>query len=510
MEKHGGTITQYQLKTLKFVLIIYSISALIAPPLFTLMKLIKFYEEISWVTIAILSVVVAVELITFKLMYNTTTKDGELNKKAFVALKIIILIFSYTNYLLLCFNMPSKELWASVFYFIILGTLFLDNKMDIASILLGIASQIVLFVFSPLTLPGEEFFIREMFLRVVVICLISFGIYIFAYFASSLLRTVGSNEDELKRSNEHVVNLFSKLTAYSQNLVSSSQNLSAIAEEESSTVEEIATTSQEVSKDAAIMLKDVEENNKILSELLNTNESITVRAKKTEAESTKLINLSNENEAELNEALTIIRGIKESISNTLDATHILEKKSKQIDEVLLIIRQISDQTNLLALNASIEAARAGELGKGFSVVADEIRKLATSTDKSLNEVSSITQEFKERVSQVEGLMTDNTEMASNGDIILNEVVHNVKDMIGDLKESGRNINEISSLTHIMLSETQSVVEFNTSISELTRNTINNFNIVFEAINENLAMSEELASSAESLRNIAEDMSKIID
>ena len=510
MQNERGTIIQYQLKTLKFVLIIYSISAFLATSLFAFMKLIGLYSDIKWGAIAILSVIIVAELITFKLMYNLTIKDSSLNKKAFNALKIIILMFSYINFLLLCFIVPSKELWISVFYFIILGALFLDSKMNAASLLLGITSQIILFVFNPLTLPGDEFFIREVVIRIVVISLMSFGIYIFTYFASSLLRTIENNEDELKRNNEHIVNVFNKVSEYAASLLTSSANLSQIAVEENGSIEEIASTSQGAAKDADMMLLGIEENNRILNQLLITNESITIKAKGTEHESSNLIELSNHNEDALNEALLTITSIKEGIANTLDATHILEEKSKQIDEVLLIIRKISEQTNLLALNASIEAARAGELGKGFAVVADEIRNLAVNTHKSLNEVTSITQEFKERVSQVEGLMIENTEKVSHGNIILKDVVHNVKNMIDGLKGSGRNINEISNLTRTMLSETQNVVAFNSKISESTSKTINNFNTVYGSINQNLAMSQELASSADNLKNIAENMNDLIN
>lgn len=509
MQKNEGTIIQYQLKTLKFVLIIYSISAFLATSLFAAMKLTGFYEEISWKALGILSAIIIVELITFKLLHNASVRGTELNRSAFSTLKITILIFSYINYLLLGFIVPSKELWISVFYFIILGTLFLDTKMNLASITLGIISQAVLFAFNPLTLPNETFLVRELVLRIVVITLISFGIYIFTFFASRLLKTVESNQEELRENNEHISNMFSKVSEYAQLLVSSSEQLSAMAEEENSSIEEIASTSQGAVKGADAILNDIQENNRILRELLNTNESIASKAKDTEQESSKLIELSNMNEEALNEALSIIVGIKESIVNTLEATNVLEEKSKQIDEILLIIRQISEQTNLLALNASIEAARAGELGKGFAVVADEIRKLAVNTHSSLNEVDSITQEFKNRVTQVEGLMVENTQKVNHGNDILNHAAGNIKNMIQGLKDSGRNINEISSLTGIQLGETQDVVAFNSNISKSTQDTISNFNIVFRAINENLAISQELASSAENLRNIAEDMNTLI-
>lgn len=509
MQNYEGTIIKYQLNTLKFVLIIYSISAFLAGSLFVIMKLIGFYGEITWTSLAVLAAVTVIELISFKLLHNSTVKDNGLNEKTFSILKTSILIFSYTNYLLLCFIVPSKELWISIFYFILLGMLFLDTKMNTVSMLLAIVSQIILFTFNPLTLPGEEFLARELILRVVVIFLNFFGIFIFTLFASRLLKTVESNEDELKRKNEDIGNLFKKVSEYAQNLVTASEQLSGMAEEESNSIEEIANISQGAAKDANTMLDDIEENNRILSELLNANESIAERVKDTEHESSKLIELSNLNENALNEALSIIIGIKESIGNTLEATNILEEKSKQIDEIILIIGQISEQTNLLALNASIEAARAGELGKGFAVVADEIRKLAVNTHNSLNEVASITQEFKQRVSQVEGLMVENTEKVNHGNNILKDAVYNVKNMIEGLKDSGKNINVINSLTHTQLTETQNIVAFNSNISRSTKETTNNFNIVFGSINENLAISQELASSAENLRNIAEDMNKLI-
>ncbi|EET87685.1 methyl-accepting chemotaxis sensory transducer [Clostridium carboxidivorans P7] len=274
-------------------------------------------------------------------------------------------------------------------------------------------------------------------------------------------------------------------------------------------MEEISSTTQSITKDTDKMLKDSSENTKVLNQLLDANKSISIKAKNTETNSISLINLSTKNEKDLNETLNIINSIKNSIDNTLDATKILEKKSKQIDEILLIIKQISEQTNLLALNASIEAARAGEFGKGFSVVADEIRKLAEDTKTSLNDASLITKDVKERVAQVDYLMTDNSEKVNNGDTIINNAVENIKIMITELKDSGSDINEISQLTTTLLGETKNVVTFNNNIYETMKETISNFNLVDKSINETAAVSEELTSSAENLKDIAAEMNKLI-
>jgi methyl-accepting chemotaxis protein len=404
---------------------------------------------------------------------------------------------------------PSKELWACVFYFIILAALFLDNKLNIAFVVLGLITQVIVFVLNPSSLPMEDHLIRELILRLVVISLITFGITVLTFFSSKILKTIELNEDELTKHNEENIILIKKVEEYAQSLLVSSESLSAIATEESVSIEEIASTSQEASIEADTMLHHIEHNNSSLLKLLDMNQSIAGKVKDTECKSEKLTEISNRNESALKEALTIITDIKGDIENTLEATYVLETKSDQIDEMFEIIRQISDQTNLLALNASIEAARAGAGGKGFAVVADEIRKLADNTNKSLNDVASITQDFKKRVNDVKDLMSVNTQKVTHGNGILRETVMNVTDMINELKESGKNINEISHLTGTMLSETQVTVELNTKLTESTNNTINSFNIVFDSIHQNLATSEELAGSAETLKGIAEDMNKLI-
>lgn len=509
MKNERSTIIKYQFDTLKFVLIIYSVSAGLAGTLFVFLKLIGLLEEIKWSSLLTLAGLMVVELITFKVMYDRTVRDRQHITGTFQALKIIILIFSYVNYLFMGLLIPSKELWACVFYFIILAALFLDNRLNLAFVVLGLITQIIIFFFNPASMPEADHQIRELILRAVVISLISFGITLLTFFSSRILKTIELHEEELNKNNEDNLILFKKVEEYSQSLLISSESLSSIATEESVSIEEIASTSQEASKEADAMLHYIGDNNRHLQTLRNTNQTIAGKVKDTENKSEKLTDLSNRNEEALNEALTIITDIKGDIENTLEATHVLEEKSDEIDAMFDIIRQISDQTNLLALNASIEAARAGAGGKGFAVVADEIRKLADNTNKSLNDVATITQDFKKRVNEVKELMSVNTQKVTQGNEILRGTVQNVTDMISDLKDAGRNIYEISQLTQTMLDETENTVQLNTKLTESTNVTIQSFNIVFDSIHQNLATSEELAGSAENLKGIAEDMNKLI-
>ncbi|MCY6354259.1 methyl-accepting chemotaxis protein [Clostridium sp. ZS2-4] len=510
MNTNIDTIMEYQRKTYKLIINIYILSIIGAIVAFMGLKTLGLYPEIKWKYIVGFIILGLSEIILFMSTKDNVLDRTRANDKTFSKFKALVGLGCFVNYVYIAIMIPSKEIWVCVFYFVLLSALFLDKKLTIQAIALSVICEIVVFKINSSVMPSQDVLLREGFMRLIVIVLISFGIYFFMNLSANLLEKV---DDKMKieiENNAKTSKLFNKISEFAQTLLSSSETLTSIIEEEYGSIQEIASTSTEVNKDSNEILLKTKKNKDRLDTLLKLNKTVSIKAMDTETSSSDLINIANENKSSINKSLNIIDNIKGSIENTLNVAKILNEKSDQLDSIFKILSDISEKTNLLALNASIEAARVGDSGKGFAVVANEIKKLSENTKQSLDQVGCITDEFKDKISKVEKLMIDNNGKVLESNNMLNMVSDNVEEMMTVLNTSVGNIKDINTSTEMLLTEVNSVVDFNSNIYETTRETINKFKTVSEEIKQNVNLIEEISINTENLKDVAIEMNSLIE
>ncbi|GLC89162.1 methyl-accepting chemotaxis protein [Lysinibacillus piscis] len=181
----------------------------------------------------------------------------------------------------------------------------------------------------------------------------------------------------------------------------------------------------------------------------------------------------------------------------------LAKETEEIENMAKVITEITDQTNLLALNAAIEAARAGEHGKGFAVVADEVRKLAEESKASATNIALLTAEIKQDTDNVEQAVKDSLVSVEGGVNVIIQAGESFETIVGAVNDMTHQIQEVSATSEQLSASAEQVSASVTEIATGTQNISANIDTVAAAMEEQTATMNEVANVATTLTENAQ-------
>lgn len=326
-----------------------------------------------------------------------------------------------------------------------------------------------------------------------------------------------SSRDEIETIAESINNFRDKtvktlevIKRESNDVIKHITNLSSISEEVAAATEEVAATIENVAEGSNSQTKEMVKLNDIISDFGMKIDNTVQEIKEINLQ-VKSVNIkASASNDDLMMLENSIKDISLSFTNVSDRINALGTHLSHISEITDLINSISEQTNLLALNAAIEAARAGESGRGFSVVAEEIRKLAEqSKDSSIN-INTIL----ENVIKESSLVTDTSEAMSHKVTeqvsIINKSINSFKEVIDDIENVIPRIGDINKDINYINDEKQNIIGSIELAAAMAEEASASSEEISASSQELSSSSQEVASVAQNLEGLSQNMVEAVN
>ncbi len=292
---------------------------------------------------------------------------------------------------------------------------------------------------------------------------------------------IGQLAQSVQQMIENLRSTLSEVSSATSTVSTACTEISSSAEQMAAGAHEQTSQSGEVASAVEEMTKTIVENSRNASETANTSK----QAKQAAEHGAQVVE----------ETVAGMRRIAKVVKESAETVQELGKSSNQIGEIVSVIDDIADQTNLLALNAAIEAARAGEQGRGFAVVADEVRKLAERTTKATKEIAAMITKIQADTQGAVASMEQGTRQVDEGIALADKAGTSLHEIVGISQKVTDMVTQIAAASEQQSSASEQISKNVEGISSVT--------------GETAQATQQIARAAEDLNCLTENLKQLV-
>lgn len=320
---------------------------------------------------------------------------------------------------------------------------------------------------------------------------------------------VADLQQSFKQMAGNLKDIISHVSNSANQVAASAEELMASADETMKGTELISISIQDVSDAATQQTEMSEESSTFAQEVLHDAKEIAKQADHAMELSVSTNDKVQKGSVFVEDTVSQMNLIQTTVERTDHSLTLLTGRTKEIVNILKLVQDISEQTNLLALNAAIEAARAGEAGKGFAVVADEVKKLSEQTKHSVSDISRIAAEIEKDTVNTVTSIHDVKERVNTGITISHNTKATFDEILTIIGQVQGQVKQITAVSGGIHSKMEAVSAQSLQMADMSQVTAGNAVSVASASEEQLASMEEVNAAAVSLAHLAEDLQSVV-
>lgn len=401
----------------------------------------------------------------------------------------------------------NPEAYILNFFNVVLPILFFKPKLVLTTALITMGSYIIMLQFNPMLLPVDNFE-RIMAMRFLTLSFVTICCYGVTKICSDLLEDLQKRNMETEKNNKLNLQVLEKIKEASAILLREGKLVEELALQTKADVNSINSSSKELAMGA-------EESQRYVKSFLDT---INQFSKQSQDSKEKVLQAQNilaqinqvalTGEELAKQATGEMEVVKGAVQDGVKAINVLKQSSEEINSLVEVIKSIAEQTNLLSLNASIEAARAGEHGRGFSVVAEEVYKLAVQSKEASGRITEILSAINKQVEIALQTLKRGSDEVELGAIMVNQLGGSLLEITPEIQKSKGSIQEVIDVMELQGQENMKLAAGFEHLSVISHQTASGCEQMSLRAGKTTELADQVESISSNLLKISKDIEEV--